>query len=130
MTIQPVTRKNPCERSMPIDSLLLPAALQANSKIRFGEPEKPDPALLPDEAMTWIAMLVKGGKEIRGVNICGPGDPLAAPETLFALIDLVRKKYSDYRIKLTTVGIGAAPLAKDLAAKGVAQVDLHVEAVS
>lgn len=130
MTIQPVTQKNPCEQSMLINSLILPAAPQANSRKRFGEREKIDPALLPAEAMTWIAELVKGGKEICGVNICGPGAPLAAPEVLFTLLDLLQKQYPDYRLKITDIGLGASLLAKDLAAKGIAQVDLQVEAVS
>ena len=130
MTIQPVTQKNPCEQSMLINSLILPAAPQANSRKRFGEREKIDPALLPAEAMTWIAELVKGGKEICGVNICGPGTPLAAPEVLFTLLDLLQKQYPDYRLKITDIGLGGSLLAKDLAAKGIAQVDLQVEAVS
>ncbi|MCI5139105.1 MAG: radical SAM protein, partial [Candidatus Electrothrix sp. AR1] len=122
--------KKPCEQSMRIKSLILPAAPQANNKKRFGEINKPDPALLPDEAIAWIGDLVKGGKEIHGVNICGPGDALADPNTLFSLLDLLKEKYPDCPVKLTTIGLNVAPLAEDLASKGIIQVNLQVEAVS
>ena len=36
---------------MRIKSLILPAAPQANNRKRFGEIDKPDPALLPEEAV-------------------------------------------------------------------------------
>ncbi len=115
---------------MRIYSLVLPAAPQANNKKRFGEIDKPDPAFLPDEAVAWIGDLVKGGKEIHGVNISGPGDPLADPNTLFFLLDLLKEKYPDCPAKLTTIGLNVAPLAADLASKGIIQVNLQVEAVS
>lgn len=115
---------------MRIKSLILPAAPQANNKKRFGEINKPDPALLPDEAIAWIGDLLKGGKEIHGVNICGPGDALADPNTLFSLLDLLKEKYPDCPVKLTTIGLNVTPLAADLASKGIIQVNLQVEAVS
>lgn len=133
MSITPLTdmkAKKPCEKSMRIDTLILPAAPQANNRKRFGEIDKPDPALLPDEAVAWIGDLIKGGKEIHSVNISGPGDALAAPDTLFFLLDLLKKKYPDCPIKLTTIGLNAALFAGDLADKGIAQVNVQIEAVS
>ncbi|MGB5685713.1 MAG: radical SAM protein [Candidatus Electrothrix sp.] len=122
--------KKACEKSMRIKSLILSAAPQANNRKRFGEIEQPDPALLPDEAVAWIGDLIKGGKEIDRINISGPGDPLADPNTLFRLLDLLKEKYSACPVKLTTIGLSVAPLAADLASKGIIQVDLQVEAVS
>ena len=130
MTIQPVTPKNPCEQSILIESLILPAAPQANNKKRFGETDKPDPALLPDEAIAWIGDLTKGGKEINGINISGPGDALASPDTLLFLLDLLKEKYPNCPVKLTTIGLNVAPLAADLASKTITQVNLQVEAIS
>ena len=115
---------------MRIKPLVLPAAPQANNRKRFGEIDKPDPALLPDEAVAWIGDLVKGGKDIHGVNISGPGDPLADPNTLFLLLDLLKEKYPNCPVKLTTNGLNVAPLAADLASKTITQVNLQVEAVS
>ncbi|WP_339137258.1 MAG: NifB/NifX family molybdenum-iron cluster-binding protein [Candidatus Electrothrix sp. GW3-4] len=133
MSIEPLSdtaAKKPCEKSMQIDSLILPAAPQANNRKRFGEIDKPAPALLPDEALAWMGDLIKGGKKIDSMNICGPGDALAAPETLLPLLDLLKEKYPNCPIKLTTIGLNAAALAADLASKGISQVHLQIEAVS
>ncbi|XCN71583.1 MAG: NifB/NifX family molybdenum-iron cluster-binding protein [Candidatus Electrothrix aestuarii] len=133
MSTQPLsdTESNKaCEKSMQIDMLVLPAAPQANNKKRFGAIEKPDLALQPGEAVAWIGDLIKGGKEVHGVNISGPGDALAAPELLLPLLDLLKEKYADCPVRLTSIGLNAASLAGDLASKGIAQVNLQVEAVS
>ncbi len=115
---------------MEIDTLILPAAPQVNNRKRFGEIEKSSPALLPKEAVAWIADLSKGGKEILNVNISQPGDALAAPDLLFLLLDLLKEKYPDCSVKLTTIGLHATSLAEKLAEKGIVQVNLCVEAVS
>jgi nitrogen fixation protein NifB len=131
MILLPFEKKmKPCEKSMQIDSLILPAAPQANSGKRFGDSGGATPAMLPSEAVSWLSELVKGGKKIHGVNICGPGDALAAPEILFTVLDLLRERYPDCQLKLTSSGLGAALFAQDLATKGVGQVDLQIEAVS
>ncbi|XOF33950.1 MAG: radical SAM protein [Candidatus Electrothrix sp. YB6] len=122
--------KKPCEQSMCIDSLILLAAPQVNSRKRFGEPDKVAPAMLPDEAVAWIGELIKGGKEIHGLNICGPGDALAAPDILLAVLTLLQERYPDLPVKVTTIGLGAAQLADALAEKGVVRIDLQVEAVT
>ncbi|MCI5148402.1 MAG: radical SAM protein, partial [Candidatus Electrothrix sp. MAN1_4] len=118
-----------CENSMQIDTLILPAAPQANNRKRFGEVDQPAPALLPEEAVAWIDDLVQGGKKICNVNISQPGDALAAPELLFLLLDLLQIQHSDCPVKLTTIGLDAASLAQELADKHVTQVNLCVEAV-
>ena len=82
---------------MRIKPLVLPAAPQANNRKRFGEIDKPDPALLPDEAVAWIGDLVKGGKDIHGVNISGPGDPLADPNTLSSFLICSRRNIPTVR---------------------------------
>ena len=133
MSTQPLHKdisKKPCEKSMQIKNLILSAAPQANNRKRFGEVKKPDPALLPDEAVAWIGDLIKGGKEINGINISGPGDALAAPHTLLFLLDLLKEKYPNCPVKLTTIGLNVALLAADLANKGLTLVNLQVEAVS
>ncbi|CAK8713252.1 nitrogen fixation protein NifB [Candidatus Electrothrix aarhusensis] len=129
-TTSDTATKKACGKSMQIESLILPAAPQANNRKRFGEIDTPDPALLSNEALAWISDLIKGGKEVNGINISGPGDALAAPDTLFFLLDLLKEKHPDCPVKLTTIGLNAAPLAADLADKGIAQINLQIEAVS
>ncbi len=123
------TTTSDCARSMRIDSLILPIAPQAVCGRRFGGGKEAAKAMPPVEALAWIGELLKGGKKIRGVNLCGPGDVLAAPEILFAVLDLLRKHHPDFRVHVTTAGLGAADAAKALAGRQVAQVNLHVEAV-
>ena len=115
---------------MKIDTLILPAAPQINSRKRFNESDNLSPALLPNEAIAWIEDLTKGGKKILSVNVSQPGDALTAPEELLFLLDLLKEKHPKYPVKLTTIGLNATSLAEDLADKGVFQVNLCVEAVS
>ncbi len=120
--------KQACARSMQIDSLVLPIAPQAVCGRRFGS-GKAAAAMPPAEAVAWIGELIKGGKTIQGVNLCGPGDALAAPEILFATLDLLRQQHPELSLQVTTAGLGAAALAAALAEQNIAQVNLQVEAV-
>lgn len=117
-----------CATSMRIDSLILPVAPQAVCGKRFGS-SNAVAAMPPADAVAWIGELIKGGKEIHGVNLCGPGDALAAPEMLFAVLDQLREKYPHFSLQVTTAGLGAANLAPALAERQVAQINLHVGAV-
>jgi nitrogen fixation protein NifB len=118
-----------CARSMQIDSLVLPIASQAVCGKRFNSC-KASAAMPPAEAVAWIGELIKGGKTVHGVNLCGPGDALAAPDSLFAALTLLRQRYPACRLHLTTVGlVGAADAAAALAEYNIAQINLQVEAV-
>ncbi|WP_417914822.1 NifB/NifX family molybdenum-iron cluster-binding protein [Candidatus Electronema sp. JM] len=118
-----------CPRSMRIESLLLPIAPQAVCGRRFGG-GKAAAALPPAEAAAWLDELLKGGKSIGGVTVCGPGDALAAPEILFAALDLIRAKHPEFSLRVTAAGLGAAALAPKLAERNIAEISLQVEAVA
>ena len=120
--------KQACARSMQIDSLVLPIAPQAVCGKRFCG-GKAAAAMSPAEAVAWISELIKGGKTIHGVNLCGPGDALAAPNILSAALDLLRQQQPAFSLQLTTAGLGAAALAPALAEQDLAQINLQVEAV-
>lgn len=113
---------------MQIDSLVLPIAPQAVCGKRFCG-GKAAAAMSPAEAVAWISELIKGGKTIHGVNLCGPGDALAAPNILSAALDLLRQQHPAFSLQLTTAGLGAAALAPALAEQDLAQINLQVEAV-
>lgn len=123
----PQTQRD-CARSMRIESLILPIAPQAVCARRFGS-GKLAAALAPAEAAAWIGELVKGGKSIGGVMVCGPGDALAAPELLLATLDLLRQHCPQLVLEVTSAGLGAAALAPALAERKLARVNLLVEAV-
>jgi nitrogen fixation protein NifB len=118
-----------CARTMQIDSLIVPIAPQAVCSKRYRGSSTLTAAMPPTEAVAWLGELIKGGKEIRGVNLCGPGDALAAPVLLLATLDLLRQEYPQLVLELTTAGLGAAALAPALAERKLARINLQVEAV-
>ncbi len=130
MTILPFPEKDtPGGEPMQVDCLILPVAPQANSKIRFTVNEKPSQAMLPAEAITWIGEMNKGNKLIHAVDINGPGDALASPGPTMETLDLLRSTYPDIEIRVATLGLNTPQLASTLAAKGVRQINLLVDAV-
>ncbi len=130
MTILPFPEKDtPGGEPMQVDCLILPVAPQANSKIRFTDNEKPGQAMLPAEAITWIGEMSKGNKRIHAVDINGPGDALASPGPTMETLDLLRSTYPDIEIRVSTLGLNTQRFASTLAAKGIRQVNLLVDAV-
>ncbi len=130
MTIPPFPEKDtPGDEPMRVDCLILPVASQANSRIRFAADEKPSQAMLPAEAITWIGEMNKGNKLIHAVDINGPGDALASPGPTMETLDLLSSTYPDIEPRVTTLGLNAPQFAGTLAAKGVRQVNLLVDAV-
>ena len=63
------------------------------------------------------------------VELDGPGDPLASMATTLATVAVLRQHRPEVTIGLTTVGLGGAEYAAELAAAGVARVTLLVEAL-
>ncbi|HDO30018.1 MAG TPA: radical SAM protein, partial [Desulfobacteraceae bacterium] len=66
---------------------------------------------------------------IQAVAINGPGDALASPGPTMETVDLLRSTYPDIEIRVATLGLNTPQLAGTLAAKGVRQVNLLVDAV-
>lgn len=107
----------------------LPVAPKALARGRF-TPEKSLPrALTPDQALNWLEYLADQGQVVRVVNISGPGDPLATPELTLLTLNLLREKYPGISLCLTTLGIGAAAYASELARLGLAHVSILMDAV-
>jgi len=107
----------------------LPIAPKARARIRFS-PEKPLPrALTPEQALNWIDYLHDQGENIKVANLSGPGDPLATPELTIQTLHLMRERYPDISLCLTTLGCGAAKLAYPLAKYGLAHVSILMDAV-
>ena len=120
---------NKGSESMTIDRLVLPVAPLGNKRIRFAANKKSVPAITPGEAIAWIGDLIKGGKEIKGVEIKGPGDALAIPQVLLKTLELLKNSYPEIEVGLTTLGLGAAKMAEDLAEYNIGQVTIEVEAI-
>jgi nitrogen fixation protein NifB len=110
--------------------LHLPVAPRANSRMRFGPTEKSMPAMMPEEALAWLEDVLRQGIKIEVVAITGPGDPLAVVGPTMETLRLVRRKYPDISLSLSTLGIGGDRYAETLADIGVSHVTILVDAVA
>ncbi|WP_456388577.1 dinitrogenase iron-molybdenum cofactor biosynthesis protein [Desulfolithobacter sp.] len=110
--------------------LTLPVAVRANSRIRFAPMAMVSRAMLPQEALNRLESRLNEGMDIHRVILDGPGDPLAEIEPTLTTLDLLQRLYPDKESSLTTLGLGAARHAGTLAAKGVKEVTLLVDAVT
>ncbi|MHB8989620.1 MAG: dinitrogenase iron-molybdenum cofactor biosynthesis protein [Desulfobulbia bacterium] len=110
--------------------LILPMAPQAAARIRFCGEDKLPQAVPIRGALTWIADLLAQGNDIGGLDIHGPGDPLATPAMTIEILVMLREQYPDLPLGITTLGLGLAEHAGVLAEKGVARVTLLLDAVT
>ncbi|ADU62042.1 MAG: dinitrogenase iron-molybdenum cofactor biosynthesis protein [Pseudodesulfovibrio sp.] len=113
-----------------VGRLHLPVAPRANTRIRFAPAPAATPAMTPEEGLALVDRTLEHGVAVDMVGITGPGDPLATPETTLRTLRLVRDKYPDMGLCLTTVGMGGAPVAGELAALGLSHVTVLSDAVS
>lgn len=107
----------------------LPIAPQANHRLTRALDEKPESGLVPAEAVAWVQALRKGGKDIKTIELCGPGDVLASASTTLSCLELLQPEIRTAELSLTSLGIGAAALASDLSKLGVRSVNLLMDTV-
>lgn len=114
-----------------VGRLHLPVAPRSNARIKFTSGPKPKPAMTPEDAVRWLKHVTGGGTDmgIDIVGITGPGDPLASPEPTLRTLKMVRDEFPDMELCLTTVGIGGAECAPELAEIGISHVTILVDAV-
>jgi nitrogen fixation protein NifB len=86
--------------------------------------------MTPEEGLALLDRTLARGVAVDMVGITGPGDPLATHETTLRTLRLVRDKYPDMGLCLTTVGMGGASVAGELAALGLSHVTVLADAVS
>ena len=110
--------------------LALPVAPQAAARNRFCGEDKLPQAVPLNGALTWIADLKGRGKSIAGLDINGPGDPLATLSMTRDILIMLKEKYPELPLGLTTLGLGLARHAGQLAEQGVTRLTLLVDAVS
>ena len=113
-----------------VGRLHLPVAPRSNTRVRFAENTIPMLAMMPEEALALLEQTIGGGTKVDIVGITGPGDPLAVPDPTLRTLRLVREKFPDISLCLTTVGIGGDILADDLAGIGISHITMLVDAVT
>jgi len=107
------------------DVLLLPIAPQACCGLRFSLGKKAIQALSPSDALAEVGR----HKGLAGVELGGPGDPLATVAATLETIALLKSQYPTLEISLTTLGIGGGQCAADLAVAGLTSINLLVDAL-
>lgn len=108
----------------------LPVAARDYARRRYASEPVAKEALSPKAALAWLAEQMELGFSIAVVGVTGPGDPMASPQATLETLGLVRDAYPDMALCLTTLGMGAADAAEDLARLGVDHVTLLVDAVA
>ncbi|MGD9125098.1 MAG: NifB/NifX family molybdenum-iron cluster-binding protein, partial [Desulfarculaceae bacterium] len=107
----------------------LPIAPRALARVRYSPERSLSRELTPEQALKWLEYLAHKGETIKTVNLKGPGDPLATPETTLRTLAMLRETYPDLSIRLTTLGMGAAAVASKLVRYDLAHVSLLMDAV-
>lgn len=113
-----------------VGRLHLPVAPRSNTRIRFSSAAKPAPAIMPADALTMLTRTIEAGNPVDVVGITGPGDPLAVPGPTMETLRLVRERYPEMALCLTTIGLGADAYAEELVELGVSHVTVLVDAVA
>ena len=124
----PETRQGCC--CNPPEWLTLPVAPQAAARVRFCGEDKLPQAVPLQGAITWLADLAKQGKIIAGLDLNGPGDPLATPAMTLQILAGLREQYPGLVLGVTTIGLGLAEQAGSLAEHGISRVTLLLDALS
>lgn len=109
--------------------LSLPLAPRTFARSRFLGEEKLPEALPLQGAAAWIDGQLAAGGCFAGLDISGPGDPMAAPDLTMDILDYLRQRYGGLPPAITTLGIGLAEYAAQLAQHGVTHITLLVNAV-
>ncbi|MDR2746853.1 MAG: radical SAM protein [Treponema sp.] len=89
--------------------------------------------LRPRQALLYLdgAMekLEERGTPLRVAGIAGPGDPFANPEAVIETLELIREKYPDLILCLSTNGLGLPDYIDKVAALAVSHVTVTVNAI-
>jgi nitrogen fixation protein NifB len=108
----------------------LPIAPHAAARSRFCGDEKLPQAIPLHGALTWVDDLLERGILIAGLDINGPGDPLATLPMTLELLDRLREKHPELPQGVTTLGLGLVDHTGLLAQHGVVRVTMLVDAIN
>ncbi|WP_022667730.1 nitrogenase cofactor biosynthesis protein NifB [Desulfospira joergensenii] len=85
--------------------------------------------LKPFQAMNYLEEVFKQKRDIAVVGIAGPGDPFANPDQTLATLSLVREKYPEMILCLSTNGLNIFPYLDEIKRLKVSHVTITVNAV-
>ncbi len=93
-----------------------------------GRPGVTSRLLSPMEALRRLEAAMSGPVPISVAGIAGPGDPLANPDATFRTLELVRRKYPQLLLCLSTNGLMAVPFLREILG-AVSHITLTINAV-
>lgn len=131
-TVHSIKGAHPCfssEARRSTGRLHLPVAPRSTARVRFAGSPVDSQALAPDQGLALLDSVLAEGTAVGMVGITGPGDPMATPQATLETLGLVRAKYPDMPLCVTTNGLGAAEHAEGLAALGLSHVTVLMDAV-
>ena len=85
--------------------------------------------LSPEQALVYMDKVLAAEPRITVAGIAGPGDPFACPDETLRSMQLLRHKYPDLILCLSSNGLGLAPHVKEIAKIGVSHVTVTVNGV-
>ncbi len=130
MTIIPLPNKIPgCGCCKAPEWITLPVAPNPAARSRFSGKGKLPQAVPLYGALTWVEDLQAHGTSIAGMDINGPGDPLASLAMTLEILDLLREKHPKFAFGITTLGLGLADNAEQLKQHGVSKITLLMDAI-
>ena len=129
MSIIPFPDKQPRCCCKDAEWIILPVAPHAAARSRFSGEDQLSQAVPLHGALTWVDDLLERGISIAGLDINGPGDPLATLPMTLEILDRLREKYPEFSLGVTTLGLGLADNTGLLARHGVIRITLLMDAV-
>ena len=117
----------------------LPVAPKCNIKCNYcnrkydcvneSRPGVTSTVLTPDQALLYLDKVLEKEPRISVAGIAGPGDPFANADETLETMRLIREKYPDMILCLSSNGMNVAPHVEELAEIGVSHVTITVNAV-
>jgi nitrogen fixation protein NifB len=118
----------------------LPVAPRCNIKCNYcnrkydcvneSRPGVASAVLSPPQALTYLENVLEAEPRIKVAGIAGPGDPFANAAETMETLHLVRKRYPDIILCLSTNGLNILPYIKQLVELSVSHVTVTVNGVS
>ncbi|MBI5439637.1 MAG: nitrogenase cofactor biosynthesis protein NifB [Deltaproteobacteria bacterium] len=117
----------------------LPVAPRCNIKCNYcdrrydcvneSRPGVTSSVLAPGQALRYVERVLERDPRIAVVGIAGPGDPLGNPEETLETVRLIRQRFPELLLCLSTNGLALPAHADTLAELGVSHVTVTVNAV-
>ena len=117
----------------------LPVAVHCNIKCNYcdrkydcvneSRPGVTSAVLSPGQAGRYVEKILEREPRITVVGIAGPGDPFANPVETMETLRLIREKFPDILLCLSTNGLAIANYLDEIAEIGVSHVTITVNAV-